>query len=148
MLYWFQVLKKSKTLPTLTLLSVLITIMGLLSPIFIIHIFNRYIAFGLQGTLLFLVSGAIVVATFELIFRNLRNNIFNRIIINPSKDLKLELLGHFFSNNSKNDNQNFNELIDLKNNFFHFLSPKNQSSIFDSFFAILIIFILFFLDIF
>ena len=148
MLYWFEILKKSKSLPTLTLLSVLITIMGLLSPIFIIHIFNRYIAFGLQGTLFFLVSGALTVATFELIFRNLRNNIFNRIIINPSKDLKLELLGHFFNNNSKNENQKFNDLIDLKNNFFHFLSPKNQSSIFDSFFAILIIFILFFLDIF
>ena len=97
MLYWVQVLKKSKSLPTLIILSVLITILGLLSPIFIIHIFNRYIAFGLQGTLLFLVSGALIVATFELIFRNQRNNIFNKIIIRPSKDLKLELLGHLFA---------------------------------------------------
>ena len=143
MLYWVQVLKKSKSLPTLIILSVLITILGLLSPIFIIHIFNRYIAFGLQGTLMFLVSGALIVATFELIFRNQRNKIFNKIIMKPSKDLKLELLGHLFRNNSKNENQNFNELIDLKNNFFHFLSPKNQSSLFDSLFAILIIFILF-----
>ena len=148
MLYWVQVLKKSKSLPTLIILSVLITILGLLSPIFIIHIFNRYIAFGLQGTLLFLVSGALIVATFELIFRNQRNKIFNKIIMKPSKDLKLELLGHLFRNNSKNENQNFNELIDLKNNFFHFLSPKNQSSLFDSLFAILIIFILFFLEVF
>ena len=148
MLYWVQVLKKSKSLPTLIILSVLITILGLLSPIFIIHIFNRYIAFGLQGTLLFLVSGALIAATFEMIFRNQRNKIFNKIIIKPSKDLKLELLKHLFRNDSKNENQNFNELIDLKNNFFHFLSPKNQSSLFDSLFAILIIFILFFLEIF
>ena len=62
MSYWFQVLRNSGLLGTLVTLSILITIMGLLSPIFIIHIFNRYIAFGLEGTLLFLMIGAISVA--------------------------------------------------------------------------------------
>ena len=73
MSYWFQVLRNSGLLGTLVTLSILITIMGLLSPIFIIHIFNRYIAFGLEGTLLFLMIGAISVAIFEFLFRNLRN---------------------------------------------------------------------------
>ena len=68
MSYWFQVLRNSGLLGTLVTLSVLITIMGLLSPIFIIHIFNRYIAFGLEGTLLFLMMGAISVAIFEFLF--------------------------------------------------------------------------------
>ena len=72
MSYWFQVLRNSGLLGTLVTLSILITIMGLLSPIFIIHIFNRYIAFGLEGTLLFLMIGAISVAIFEFLFRNLR----------------------------------------------------------------------------
>ena len=52
--YWFQILKNSKSLAFLIIITFLITLMGLLSPIFIIHIFNRYIAFGLQGTLMFL----------------------------------------------------------------------------------------------
>ena len=65
MTYWIQVLRKSGLLGTLITLSVLITIMGLLSPIFIIHIFNRYISFGLEGTLIFLMLGAITVAIFE-----------------------------------------------------------------------------------
>ena len=73
MKYWFEILKNSGSLGVLTILTFLISIMGLLSPIFIIHIFNRYISFGLQGTLLFLVTGAISVAVFEFIFRNLRN---------------------------------------------------------------------------
>ena len=66
MSYWFQVLRNSGLLGTLVTLSILITIMGLLSPIFIIHIFNRYIAFGLEGTLLFLMIGAISVAILNL----------------------------------------------------------------------------------
>ena len=80
MSYWFQVLRNSGLLGTLVTLSILITIMGLLSPIFIIHIFNRYIAFGLEGTLLFLMMGAISVAIFEFLFRNLRNKIFLRLL--------------------------------------------------------------------
>ena len=67
MSYWFQVLRNSGLLGILVTLSILITIMGLLSPIFIIHIFNRYIAFGLEGTLLFLMMGAISVAIFEFL---------------------------------------------------------------------------------
>ena len=85
MSYWFFVLRKSQFLGTLTVLSILITVMGLLSPIFIIHIFNRYISFGLEGTLFFLISGAIFVAVFEFFFRNVRNKIFSEILVNPSK---------------------------------------------------------------
>ena len=68
MSYWLQVLKNSGSLGTIIILSVLITIMGLLSPIFIIHIFNRYISFGLEGTLIFLMLGALSVAIFEFFF--------------------------------------------------------------------------------
>ena len=69
--FGFQILKNSKSLAFLIIITFLITLMGLLSPIFIIHIFNRYIAFGLQGTLMFLLLGALSVAVFEFIFRNI-----------------------------------------------------------------------------
>ena len=105
--------------------------MGLLSPIFIIHIFNRYIAFGLQGTLMFLIIGALGVAIFEFIFRNIRNNIFNKILQRPIKDFKIDLIKKFFENEHKNNTSiSIVEILDFKNNFFQFLSPKNQSNIF------------------
>ena len=145
--YWFQILKSSKSLVFLIILTLLITLMGLLSPIFIIHIFNRYIAFGLQGTLMFLIIGALGVAIFEFIFRNIRNNIFNKILQRPLKDFKIDLIKKFFENEHTNNTSiSIVEILDFKNNFFQFLSPKNQSNIFDSFFVILIVIVLFFLN--
>ncbi len=148
MMYWFHILKNSNSLGTILLLTLFITIMGLLSPIFIIHIFNRYIAFGLQGTLFFLLSGAFAVAIFEYAFRNIRNKILSNILVNPIKTLKLDLIKNFFEREIKNNKGNFVDIIDFNNNFYQFLSPKIQSNLLDSFFAILIIAILFFLDLF
>ncbi len=148
MKFWFQIIKHSNSLGIILLLTLFITVMGLLSPIFIIHIFNRYIAFGLQGTLFFLLSGALAVAIFEFIFRNIRNKILCDILISPVKTFKLDLIKNFFERERDNTRRNFIEIIDFNNNFFQFLSPKVQSNLLDSFFAILIITILFFLDFF
>ena len=68
---------------------------------FIIHIFNRYIAFGLQGTLFFLLSGALLVAVFEYIFRNIRSKILCDVLINPIKFFKLDLIKTFFERENK-----------------------------------------------
>ena len=146
MKYWFHILRNSNSLGTILLLTLFITIMGLLSPIFIIHIFNRYIAFGLQGTLIFLLSGALAVATFEFIFRNLRNKILSDILINPIKTFKLDLIKTFFERENKLKKRNFIEIIDFKNNFYQFISPKIQSNLLDAFFVIFIVIILFFLN--
>ena len=146
MKFWFNILKESNSQNTILLLTFFITIMGLLSPIFIIHIFNRYIAFGLQGTLFFLLSGALLVAVFEYIFRNIRSKILCEILINPIKFFKLDLIKTFFERENKTSKRNFVEIIDFNNNFFQFLSPKVQSNLLDSIFATLIIIILFFLD--
>ena len=148
MKYWFQIIKQSNSLSIILLLTLFITVMGLLSPIFIIHIFNRYIAFGLQGTLFFLLSGALAVAIFEFIFRNVRNKILCDILISPVKIFKLDLIKNFFERERNNTKRNLIEIIDFNNNFFQFLSPKVQSNLLDSFFAILILVILFFLDFF
>ena len=148
MRFWFDILKQSNSLGVILLLTFFITIMGLLSPIFIIHIFNRYIAFGLQGTLIFLLSGAIIVAIFEYVFRNVRSKILCEILITPIKTFKLDLIKTFFERENNKNERNFIEIIDFNNNFFQSLSPKIQSNLLDSIFATLIIFILFFLDFF
>lgn len=148
MKFWFQIIKQSNSLSIILLLTLFITVMVLLSPIFIIHIFNRYIAFGLQGTLFFLLSGALAVAIFEFVFRNVRNKILCDILISPVKIFKLDLIKNFFERERNTTKRNLIEIIDFNNNFFQFLSPKVQSNLLDSFFAILIIIILFFLDFF
>ncbi len=145
MSYWLKVLQNSGLLGTIVILSILITIMGLLSPIFIIHIFNRYISFGLEGTLIFLMLGALSVAIFEFIFRNIRNKIFSKIVINPIKITKLDFAKNFFDRMGKN-RKNLVDSLDVNNQFYQFLSPINQSNIFDSLFVVIIIFFLFFLS--
>ena len=145
MSYWLKVLQNSGLLGTIVILSILITVMGLLSPIFIIHIFNRYISFGLEGTLIFLMLGALSVAIFEFIFRNIRNKIFSKIVINPIKITKLDFAKNFFDRMGKN-RKNLGDSLDVNNQFYQFLSPINQSNIFDSLFVVIIIFFLFFLS--
>lgn len=146
MIHWFEILKKCNALGTIIVISVLITVMGLLSPIFIIHIFNRYITFGLEGTLYFLIIGAITVATFEFVFRNLRNRIFNQITLKPLKEYRIQILSELFQRENINKNK-FLDSLDINNNYQKFLSAQNQSNIFDSFFLIFIILFLFFLNI-
>jgi len=119
--------------------------MGLLSPIFIIHIFNRYISFGLEGTLIFLMLGALSVAIFEFLFRNIRNNVFSKIIINPIQITKLDFVKNYFTRVGKNKKK-LSESLDINNQFYQYLSPINQSNMFDSLFVVIIIFFLFFLS--
>ena len=146
MTYWFKILKDSKTLSIIIILTFLITLMGILSPIFIIHIFNRYISFGLQGTLIFLILGALSCAVFEFLFRNIRSNIFNKILFKPIKSLKMDLTKKFFDYENVNSSINLIDALDFKNSIFQFLSPRNQSNIFDSLFIFIILVVLFFLN--
>ena len=150
MRYWLKILRDGKGFGTLFFLSFVIITSGLLSPIFIIHIFNRYITFGLEGTLLFLVFGALLVAVIEYNFRNIRDSFCSKIIRKPIKELKLSILKTFFESevlkNKSFKNNNLNTIIDVNNNILQVLNPNNQSNILDSLFAILIIFILFFLN--
>ncbi len=145
MFYWLQILKKSNLLGIIIILSILITTMGLLSPIFIIHIFNRYITFGLEGTLYFLVFGAILVASFEFFFRNLRNEILDQIIQKPIKQTKFESFNISFEKNNISK-EKILEILDINNNNQKFLSSQNQSNLIDSFFLIFILIFLFFLN--
>ena len=145
MVYWLEILKRSNSVGIILVLSVLITFMGLLSPIFIIHIFNRYITFGLEGTLYFLIIGALLVASFEFFFRNLRNQIFEQIIKEPAKSAKLEIFNRSFDLPGLSK-QKIIDVLDLNNNVQKFLSSQNQSNIMDSFFLVFILIFLFFLD--
>lgn len=150
MKFWIKIIKESNSFGILFFLSLVIICAGLLSPIFIIHIFNRYITFGLEGTLIFLVSGAIFVATIEYLFRNLRHDFCSKIISKPVKELKFSIIKTFYESNvdyiRNNNNNTLNEVIDVNNNIYKTLDPNNQSNILDLLFGVLIICILFFLN--
>ncbi len=148
MKFWFKIIKDADGILTLLGLSFVIITMGLLSPLFIIQIFNRYITFGLEGTLFFLITGALIVAIIEYIFRNLRHSFCARIIVHPIKQLKLTISNfYFYNSNNNNKNNNIIDLIDLKNNVFQTLNPINQSNVLDFLFAVMILIILFVLNV-
>ena len=148
MKFWLKIIKENNGLSLLIFLSFIITCMGLLSPIFIIHIFNRYIAFGLEGTLIFLVLGGIGVAYLEYIFRNIRHNFCSKIILCPIKSIKLSSLQIFFekANFIGFDNKKLLESLDVNNKLLKTLNSQNQSNILDCFFVIFILIALFFLN--
>ena len=150
MIYWIKILRSSDSIISLFVLSIMITLFGLLSPIFIIQILNRYITFGLEGTLLFLMIGAILVALLEFVFRNIRIFICSKIIEEPLKYIKLSILKNYFDyeyfNLASQKSKSFIEVADINNNLYQALNPQNQSNILDSFFALIIIFLLFILN--
>ena len=59
----------------LIILSFFVNILALASPIFVMQVLQRYIAYGVTSTLITLVSGVIIAIIFEFFFRNLRHRI-------------------------------------------------------------------------
>ena len=59
----------------LIIVSFFVNILALASPIFVMQVLLRYIAYGVNSTLITLVYGVVIAIIFEFIFRNLRHRI-------------------------------------------------------------------------
>ncbi len=59
----------------LVIVSFFVNILALASPIFVMQVLQRYIAYGVTSTLITLVTGVSVAIVFEFFFRNLRHRI-------------------------------------------------------------------------
>ena len=59
----------------LIIVSFFVNILALASPIFVMQVLQRYIAYGITSTLITLVTGVIIAIIFEFFFRNLRHRI-------------------------------------------------------------------------
>ncbi len=59
----------------LLILSFFVNILALASPIFVMQVLQRYIAYGINSTLVTLVTGVTIAIIFEFFFRNLRHRI-------------------------------------------------------------------------
>lgn len=138
MKYWFKLIVSSGNFLNVMFLTFLISVLGLLGPIFIIHIFNRYISYGLEGTLILLTSAAIITVIFEFLFRNIRNNIFSEIVSATIFNYKNKLFVRLFSSKVKL-NESPSEVLDIEGKVENSLDPLNQSNVIDFIFGIIIL---------
>ena len=75
----FEIIKRLLLHPfvltQLIIVSFFVNILALASPIFVMQVLQRYIAYGVSSTLITLVTGVIIAIVFEFFFRNLRHRI-------------------------------------------------------------------------
>ena len=59
--------------------SFFVNILALATPIYVIQVLQRYVAYGVSSTLITLVSGIVFVSIFEFFFRNIRHRMTREI---------------------------------------------------------------------
>ncbi len=91
-----ELLKRLVLRPTTTTLllaaSLIVNLLMLAAPLFVMLVLNRYVAFGVDGTLFVLASGAILAVTMELIFRWIRLNLARTVSV-KADDANARMIG-------------------------------------------------------
>ena len=81
----FEIFRRLKSKPgfltPLMLSSFLINILALATPIYVIQVLQRFVAYGNKGTLLTLVIGIVFITIFEFFFRNVRHRMVRELDI-------------------------------------------------------------------
>ena len=76
----FNRLKKNSALFTkIIIASFFVNILALATPIYVIQVLQRYVAYGVNSTLVTLVAGITLVVIFEFFFRNIRHRMTREI---------------------------------------------------------------------
>ncbi|MBT5161503.1 MAG: ABC transporter, partial [Alphaproteobacteria bacterium] len=88
-----EILSRLATRPFLAfemlLASLFANILALATPIFVIQVLNRYVAHGVDSTLITLVSGAIIAVALEYGFRRARLRFAEAVNTSPNEALAL-----------------------------------------------------------
>ena len=71
----------------LVLASLLANILALATPLFVIQVLNRYVANGVDATLMTLATGALIAVVLEFGFRQVRNRLAKGVSIRPDEQL-------------------------------------------------------------
>ena len=104
-------------LSKLLIASFLVNILALATPIFVIQVLQRYVAYGVKSTLITLVVGILFIIIFEFFFRNIRHRMareyeLSNIAIANSVLNKLTVIkSHIFETASKFRNDIINRNI-------------------------------------
>ena len=64
-----------------------ISILALASPLFVMQVLNRYVAQGVDATLITLTSGVLIAVALEFIFREARTKLATRVSTKPDEDI-------------------------------------------------------------
>ena len=76
----FNRLKRNPNLFTkIIIASFFVNILALATPIYVIQVLQRYVAYGVNSTLVTLVVGILIVSLFEFFFRNIRHRMTREI---------------------------------------------------------------------
>ena len=76
----FNRLKRNPSLFTkIIIASFFVNILALATPIYVIQVLQRYVAYGVNSTLVTLVVGILLVSLFEFFFRNIRHRMTREI---------------------------------------------------------------------
>ena len=111
-------------LSKLLIASFLVNILALATPIFVIQVLQRYVAYGVKSTLITLVVGILFIIIFEFFFRNIRHRMareyeLSNIAIANSVLNKLTVIkSHIFETASKFRNDIINRNINSIRNTF------------------------------
>jgi len=73
----------------LVLASLFANVLALAPPIFVIQVLNRYVAQGVDSTLMTLTIGALIAIALELAFRQIRNRLAKGISTKPDEQIAL-----------------------------------------------------------
>ena len=73
----FEILNRLKKNPAflsrILIASLFVNLLALATPIYVIQVLQRYVAYGVTSTLITLVAGVIVISIFEFFFKNIRH---------------------------------------------------------------------------
>jgi ATP-binding cassette subfamily C protein LapB len=131
--------------------SLLINVLALSSAIYVIQVFNKYLTYKLDSTLLVLTIGVIIAFILEVFLRLVRGLLVNKASIVGKRDLVLEKIKKAFTLKlGVLDNENEKKIFDQLNPNKPFLNNEEGEtlvSIIDIFFVIIFLLVIYLLSI-
>lgn len=134
----------------LIIISFFVNLLALAPTLYVIQLFNRYLAHGVHGTLVTLTIGALIALILELLFRWLRQHIAASISVKPNKNLgvaafdaMLGVKNNVIASMSTSSKQ---EILRGVNKVYDAYSPSNINTFLDLPFSFLIVFVLYLLS--
>ncbi len=148
-----ELIKRLKSLPLLTLelwvASLLISILGLSSPVFVIQVLRRYVTSGITSTLITLTTGVLVAIAMEFAFRLIRLSLARGLNLKADAELSADVFDTF-THARTGALENIppvqrREITNHLNTVLNAYNPANIVSVFDIPFALLYVMAIFFL---
>lgn len=119
-------------------MSLFANCLGLASSIYAIQIFNRYIGYGLDGTLLTLTSGALVAVVLELLLRRARYRLIaSGLMLSEARAVFGAASASLADSGAEQEASRFNRKNRRGNN--EHISPQSVATLFDAPFALLFV---------